>query len=96
VEILEAKLGDVVSGDLCCLVNKLCEAATSSYYAVKSCPPTNDRFWRKAAVHGHIRSRAAEPTCRTGGLRSRDVEASSAPSSDRVHAAYLASVRTGG
>ena len=31
VEILEAKLGDVVSGDLCCLVNKLCEAATSSY-----------------------------------------------------------------
>ena len=46
MEILEAKLGDVVSGDLCCLVNKLCEAATSSYYAVKSCPPTNDRFWR--------------------------------------------------
>ena len=50
MEILEPKLGDVVSGDLCCLVNKLCEAATSSYYAVKSCPPTNDRFWRRKAV----------------------------------------------
>ena len=47
MEILEPKLGDVVSGDLCCLVNKLCEAAPSSYYAVKSCPPTNDRFWRR-------------------------------------------------
>ena len=33
MEILEPKLGDVVSGDLWCLVNKLCEAATSSYYA---------------------------------------------------------------
>ena len=39
---------------------------------------------------------AAELTCRTGALRSRDLNASSAPFSDRAHAAYLASVRTGG
>ena len=64
VEILEPKLGDVVSGDLCCLVNKLCEAATSSYYAVKSCPPTNDRFWRKAAVRKNVRSWTDFPVAR--------------------------------
>jgi hypothetical protein len=33
VKLLEPKLGDVVSGDLWRLVNKLCETAMSNYYA---------------------------------------------------------------
>ena len=33
VKLLEPKLGDMVSGDLWRLVNKLCETAMSNYYA---------------------------------------------------------------
>jgi len=37
VKLLEPKLGDVVSGDLWRLVNKLCETAMSNYYAAAWC-----------------------------------------------------------
>jgi hypothetical protein len=33
VKLLEPELGDVVSGDLWRLVNKLCKTATGKYYA---------------------------------------------------------------